>query len=147
MKHFSLEEKHYLIASSQVRSQIPLSRCDIVENNMSTLTFCYFVLFLLQIFVWTRGSFTLLQTLDFEGDILSVSPFTRQAVPHLLVCVDGQNVSCGLLRWTNRRFQNLQPLKLKGRAIKAEIINTRADETLLLVVLEGSMLFLIIASI
>lgn len=96
---------------------------------------------MLQIFVWTRGSFTLFQTLDFEGDVLSVSPFTREAVPHLLVCVEGQNVSCVLLRWTNRRFQNLQPLKVKGRVIQAEIINTRVDETLLLVVIEGDMSF------
>lgn len=92
---------------------------------------------MLQIFVWTRGSFTLFQTLDFEGDILSVSPFTHEAVPHLLVCIEVQNVSCVLLRWTNRRFQNLQPLKLKGRVTQAEIINTRVDETLLLVVMEG----------
>lgn len=98
---------------------------------------------MLQIFVWTRGSFTLFQTLDFEGDILSVSPFTREAVPHLLVCVEGQNVSCVLLRWTNRRFQNLQPLKVKGRVIQAEIINTGVDETLLLVVIEGDMSFFI----
>lgn len=96
---------------------------------------------MLQIFVWTRGSFTLFQTLDFEGDVLSVSPFTREAVPHLLVCVEGQNISCVLLRWTNRRFQNLQPLKVKGRVIQAEIINTRVDEILLLVVIEGDVFF------
>lgn len=107
---------------------------------MATLTVC-FVCFLLQIFVWTKGSFTLLQTLDIEGDILSVSPFTRGAIPHLLVCIDGWNVSCVLLQWTNRRFQNPQPLKLKGRAIQAEIINTSAEETLLLVVIEGDMSF------
>lgn len=97
--------------------------------------------FALQIFVWTRGSFTLFQTLDFEGDIVSVSPFTRAAVPHLLVCIEGQNVSCVLLRWTNRRFQNLQSLKLKGRAIQAEVTNTGVDKTLLLVVMEGDASF------
>lgn len=96
---------------------------------------------MLQIFVWTRGSFTLFQTLDFEGDILSVSPFARDALPHLLVCVEGQNVSCVLLRWTTRRFQSLQPLKVKGRVIQAEIINTGVDETLLLVVIEGDVFF------
>lgn len=96
---------------------------------------------MLQIFVWTWGSFTLFQTLDFEGDIVSVSPFARAAVPHLLVCIEGQNVSCVLLRWTNRRFQNLQPLKLKGRAIQAEVINTGVDKTLLLVVMEGDVSF------
>lgn len=101
-----------------------------------------FLCFVLQIFVWTRGSFTLFQTLDFEGDIVSVSPFTHAAVPHLLVCIEGQNVSCVLLRWTNRRFQNLQPLKLKGRAIQAEAINTGVDKTLLLVVMEGDVSFL-----
>lgn len=97
---------------------------------------------MLQIFVWTWESFTLFQTLDFEGDIISVSPFTHAAVPHLLVCIEGQNVSCVLLRWTNRRFQNLQPLKLKGRAIQAEVINTGVDKTLLLVVMEGDMSFI-----
>lgn len=94
----------------------------------------------LQIFVWTRGSFSLLQTLDFGGDVLSVAPVTRGVVPHLLVCVDGQNVSCVLLRWTNRRFQTPQPLKLPGRVLQAELINTRADETLLLVGIEGDVL-------
>lgn len=97
---------------------------------------------MLQIFVRTQGSFALFQTLDVEGEILSVSPFTRKAVPHLLVCVEGQNVSCVLLRWTNGRFQTLQPLKLKGRAIQTEVINTGVDETLLLVVIEGEFLFI-----
>lgn len=98
---------------------------------------------MLQIFVWTKGSFTLLQTLDFEGNILSVSPFTLEAVPHLLLCLDGQNFSCVLLQWTNGRFQKRQPLKLKGRVIQAEIINTRAEETLLLVVIEGDDVFFV----
>lgn len=92
---------------------------------------------MLQIFVWTRGSFSLLQTLDLGGDVLSVAPVTWGVVPHLLVCVDGQNVSCVLLRWTNRRFESPQPLKLNGRVLQAELINTRADETLLLVGIEG----------
>lgn len=92
---------------------------------------------MLQIFVWTRGTFSLLQTLDVEGDVLSVAPVIREVVPRLLVCVDGQNVSCVLLRWTNRRFQTPQPLKVKGRVIQAELINTRGDETLLLLGIEG----------
>lgn len=96
---------------------------------------------MLQIFVWTRGSFSLLQTLDVEGHILSVAPVTGHVDPHLLVCVDGQNVSCVLLRWTNRRFQTPQPLKLDGRVLQAELINTRAEETLLLVGIEGDLLF------
>ncbi|XP_076586595.1 adhesion G-protein coupled receptor V1 isoform X2 [Chaetodon auriga] len=90
-----------------------------------------------QIFVWTGGSFTLLQTLDFEQDILSVTPFTHADVPHLVVCIDRQNVSCLLLQWTNGRFENLQPLQLTGRATQVETINTRAEDTLLLAVIEG----------
>nr|XP_046243039.1 adhesion G-protein coupled receptor V1 [Scatophagus argus] len=90
-----------------------------------------------QIFVWTAGSFTLLQTLDFEQDILSVTPFTRAAIPFLLVCIDRQTVSCLLLRWTNGRFQNPQPLQVSGKAIQVETVNTRAEDTLLLVVTEG----------
>ncbi|XP_037634420.1 adhesion G-protein coupled receptor V1 isoform X2 [Sebastes umbrosus] len=90
-----------------------------------------------QIFVWTGGSFTLLQTLDFEEDILSVTPFTRAAVPYLLVCIDRQTVSCLLLQWTNGRFQNPLPLQLTGRAVQVETISTRAEDTLLLVVIEG----------
>ncbi|XP_051279685.1 adhesion G-protein coupled receptor V1 isoform X2 [Dicentrarchus labrax] len=90
-----------------------------------------------QIFIWTGGSFTLLQTLDFEEDILSVTPFTHAAVPYLLVCIDRQSVSCLLLQWTNGRFQNPQSLQLSGRAIQVETVNTRADNALLLVVIEG----------
>uniref|UniRef100_A0A3Q3GBS3 Adhesion G-protein coupled receptor V1 n=1 Tax=Labrus bergylta TaxID=56723 RepID=A0A3Q3GBS3_9LABR len=90
-----------------------------------------------QIFVWTGGSFALLQTLDFEKNILSISPFSRAAVPYLLVCIDKQNVSCLLLQWTNGRFQNPQPLQLAGRAIQADAISTRAEDTLLLVLIEG----------
>ncbi|XP_030273384.1 adhesion G-protein coupled receptor V1 isoform X2 [Sparus aurata] len=90
-----------------------------------------------QIFVWTRGSFTLHQTLDFEQDILSVTPFTREAVPYLLVCIDRQTVSCLLLQWTNGRFQNPQPLQVAGRAIHVETINTRVEDTILLVLIEG----------
>lgn len=95
---------------------------------------------MLQIFVWTRGSFSLLQTLDLGGDVLSVAPVTRGRVPLLLVCVDGQNVSCVLLRWTNRRFQAPQPLRLGGRVLQAELINTRADGPLLVVAIEGDVL-------
>ncbi|XP_031160888.2 adhesion G-protein coupled receptor V1 isoform X2 [Sander lucioperca] len=90
-----------------------------------------------QIFVWTGRSFALHQTLDFEKGILSVTPFARAAVPHLLACIDRQNVSCLLLQWTNGRFQNPQPVQLTGRAIRVETINTRAEDTLLLVVIEG----------
>ncbi|XP_074526084.1 adhesion G-protein coupled receptor V1 [Halichoeres trimaculatus] len=90
-----------------------------------------------QIFIWTGGSFTLLQTLDFEQNILGVTPFIRAAVPYLLVCVDRQTVSCLLLQWTGGRFQNPQPLQLSGRAVQVETINTSAEETVLLVLIEG----------
>ncbi|KAI9527782.1 Adhesion G-protein coupled receptor V1 [Dissostichus eleginoides] len=90
-----------------------------------------------QIFVWTGSSFTLFQTLDFEESVLSVTPFTRSAVPHLLVCIERQTAACLLLPWTNGRFQDPQPLQITGRAIQVETINTRAEDTLLMVVTEG----------
>ncbi|TKS78901.1 G-protein coupled receptor 98 [Collichthys lucidus] len=90
-----------------------------------------------QIFVWNGHSFILSQTLDFEEDILSVTPFTHAAVPYLLVCMDRQADSCVLLQWTNGLFENLEPLQLTGRAIQVETINTGAEDTLLLVVMEG----------
>lgn len=93
---------------------------------------------MVQIFVWTGGSFTLLQTLDFQQDILSVTPFTRATVPYLLVCVDRETVSCFLLQWTSGRFENPQPLQLTGRAIQVETVKTRAEDILLLVVMEGN---------
>ncbi len=102
---------------------------------MSDLKLC----FMPQIFVWTGGSFTLLQTLDFERDILSVAPFSREAVPYLLVCIDRQTVSCLLLEWASGRFQNPQPLQLSGRVVQVETINTRTEDTLLLVVTEGDL--------
>ncbi|KAG7243926.1 hypothetical protein INR49_006081 [Caranx melampygus] len=106
VKHFSTEDRDYLLVSSQI-------------------------------FVWSGGSFILLQTLDFEQDILSVTPFTRSAVSYLIVCIDRQTASCLLLQWTNGRFQNPQPLPLSARAIQVETINTRAEDTLLLIAVEG----------
>lgn len=106
---------------------------------MTELRFCYFVCFMLQVFVWTGGSFTLLQTLDFEQNILSVTPFTHAAVPYLLVCVDRQTANCLLLQWINGRFQNPEPLQLTGRAIQVETISTRAEDTLLLAAIEGDL--------
>lgn len=106
---------------------------------MPELKFCYFIYFMLQIFVWAGGSLTLHQTLDFEQDILSVTPFTHEAVPYLLVCIDRQTVSCLLLQWTNGRFQNPQPLQIAGRAIHVETINTRVEDTILLVLIEGDL--------
>uniref|UniRef100_A0A3B4V3U8 Adhesion G-protein coupled receptor V1 n=1 Tax=Seriola dumerili TaxID=41447 RepID=A0A3B4V3U8_SERDU len=110
----------------------------ILKNTFLTeLKFCYSVCSMLQIFVWSGGSFTLLQTLDFEQNILSVTPFTRAAVSYLVVCIDRQTVSCLLLQWTSGRFQNPQPLPLAGRASQVETINTRAEDTLLLVAIEA----------
>ncbi|KAM3842448.1 adhesion G-protein coupled receptor V1-like, partial [Diretmus argenteus] len=109
VKHFSLDSKDYLIASSQV-------------------------------FIRTGDFFTLLQTLDFQEDILSVSPFTRGAIPYLAACIDRQTDrltdSCFLLQWTNGRFQNPQPLPLTGRASQVEAIHTTAEDALLLVAIE-----------
>ncbi|XP_026177361.1 adhesion G-protein coupled receptor V1 isoform X2 [Mastacembelus armatus] len=90
-----------------------------------------------QIFVWTGGSFILLQTLDFREDILSVTPFTRAAVPYLVVCIDRETVSCLLLQWTNGIFQNPQLLPVSGRASQVATINPRTEDILLLVVTEG----------
>ncbi|XP_060927102.1 adhesion G-protein coupled receptor V1 [Limanda limanda] len=87
-----------------------------------------------QIFVWSGGSFTLHQTLDVEQEILSVTPFTRGDVPHLVVWVNSVTVSCLLLRWNNGRFQNPKPLPLSGRASQVETITTRADDTILNIV-------------
>lgn len=95
------------------------------------------ICFTSQLFVWTGGSFTLLRTLDFKQRILSVAPFSRGQVPHLLVCTDRQTDSCLLLQWTNGRFESPKPLKLTGRATQAEAINTRAGDALLLVLVEG----------
>ncbi|XP_075324846.1 adhesion G-protein coupled receptor V1 [Odontesthes bonariensis] len=90
-----------------------------------------------QIFVWTAGSFTLHQTLDFKQDFLSVTPFTHADVRCVLVCIDSQSVSCQVLQWTNGRFQNPQPLPLTGRASQVAAINTRTEDTLLLITTEG----------
>lgn len=92
-----------------------------------------------QIFVWTGGSFALLQTLDFKQVILSVKPFTRADVPHLLVCVDSQTQSCFLLLWANGRFQSPQPIPLTGRASQVEAVSTRTEDILLLVAIEGDL--------
>ncbi|XP_041643632.1 adhesion G-protein coupled receptor V1 [Cheilinus undulatus] len=91
-----------------------------------------------QIFIWAGGSFTLLQTLDFEQNILNVTPFTHADVPYLMVCLDRQTASCLLLPWINGRFQDPEPLQISSRAIQAETISTRTKDTLLLVLTEGS---------
>lgn len=101
--------------------------------------FCYSVCFMPQIFVWNGGSFTLVQTLDFEQDVLSVTPFIRSTVLYLVACIDTQTASCLLLQWISGRFQNPQPLPLTGRASQVETINTRAEDILLLVAVEGDL--------
>ncbi|XP_068617051.1 adhesion G-protein coupled receptor V1 [Brachionichthys hirsutus] len=90
-----------------------------------------------QVFVWGGGSFTLLQTLGFEQDVLSITPFNRAAVSHLLVCIDTQNASCFVLQWSNGRFRNPQPLPVAGRATLVETVDTGAGDILLLVAIEG----------
>ncbi|KAK9522608.1 hypothetical protein VZT92_019059 [Zoarces viviparus] len=110
------------------------------SHTLATLYRWQGVLVPVEIFVWAGGSFALLQTLDFVENILSATPFTRAAVPYLLVCIDRQAVSCLLLQCTSGRFQNPQPLPLTGRAIHVETINTRAEDTLLLVVIEAYVL-------
>ncbi|MED6250420.1 Adhesion G-protein coupled receptor V1 [Ataeniobius toweri] len=89
-----------------------------------------------QIFVWTGGSFTLHQTLNFKQNILNLAPFTHADVLYLLVCIDSQSGSCQLLQWTSGRFQNPQTLPLSGRAIQVEAVNMRRGETLLLIAAE-----------
>ncbi|XP_014844179.1 PREDICTED: G-protein coupled receptor 98 isoform X1 [Poecilia mexicana] len=90
-----------------------------------------------QIFVWTGSSFALHGTLNFEQDILSLSPFIHADALYLLVCIDSQSGSCQLLQWSNGIFQNPQTLPLSGRAIQVEAVNTRREDTLLLIAVEG----------
>ncbi|KAF7200055.1 adhesion G-protein coupled receptor V1 isoform X2 [Nothobranchius furzeri] len=90
-----------------------------------------------QIFVWTGSSFSLHQTLNFQQNILSLTPFTRSGVPYLLVCVNNQTLSCQVLRWTSGRFLSPQALPVSGRALQVEAINTRTEDTLLLIATEG----------
>lgn len=95
------------------------------------------VSFVPQIFVWTGSFFSLHQTLNFQQNILSLAPFARAGVPYLLVCVDSQTLGCRVLQWTGGRFQNPQGLPVAGRAMRVEVINTRADGALLLIAVEG----------
>ncbi|XP_076021271.1 adhesion G-protein coupled receptor V1 [Genypterus blacodes] len=90
-----------------------------------------------QVFVRTRGSFTLVQTLDFPQDILTVAPFSRSAISYLVVCLDQHNASCFLLQWTSGRFANPQPLPIAGRASQVETIHISQEDVLLLVVTKG----------
>lgn len=100
-----------------------------------------FVSPLSQLFVWTGGVFTLLQTLDFKQRIHSVSAFSRGQVPHLVVCIDRPTDSCLLLEWTGGRFARAKPLKPTDGATRAEAMDTRAGDTLLLVLVESEQIF------
>uniref|UniRef100_A0A3B5LER5 Adhesion G-protein coupled receptor V1 n=1 Tax=Xiphophorus couchianus TaxID=32473 RepID=A0A3B5LER5_9TELE len=91
----------------------------------------------IEIFVWTGSSFALHRTLNFEQDILSLSPFIHADALYLLVCIDSQRGSCQLLQWSNGIFQNPQTLPLSGRAIQVEVVNTRREDTLLLIAVEA----------
>ncbi|XP_077417871.1 adhesion G-protein coupled receptor V1 isoform X3 [Vanacampus margaritifer] len=106
VKHFSIDDRDFLIASSQI-------------------------------FVWTSGSFTLLQTLDFQEHIVSVTPFTHAEDPYLVVCLNSETTSCLLLHWTNGRFGNPQPLPITGRVSQVETVQTGAEDTLFLALLQG----------
>lgn len=151
VKHFSIEGRDYLIASSQVTMtietniQIFIFNVTIITDRQRLLVggilnfWLNLISLILQIFVWVGGSLLLHQTLDFKQGILSVTPFTRANTPYLLVCLDGQNATCFLLQWTSGRFQNSQPLPLSGRASQVEAINRRTEETLLLVAIEGDL--------
>ncbi|XP_034025926.1 adhesion G-protein coupled receptor V1 isoform X1 [Thalassophryne amazonica] len=90
-----------------------------------------------QVFVKTGSSFSLLQSLDFEHRIFSVTPFTRAASTYIVTCIDTQIASCFLLQWANGRFQNQQTLPLTGRANQVETIAAGAEDVLLLVLIEG----------
>lgn len=90
-----------------------------------------------QIFVWSDGSFTLLRTLDFEQNIVSVTPFTRAALHYLVVCTDSVTVSCFLLQWTKERFQDPKPLPVSGRTSQVETVDMATEDTLLFVAVEG----------
>ncbi|XP_054629148.1 adhesion G-protein coupled receptor V1 isoform X2 [Dunckerocampus dactyliophorus] len=106
VRHFSTEDRDFLIASSQI-------------------------------FFWTGSSFTLLQTLDLEEDIIIVTPFTRADAVYLVVCLNSETTSCLLLQWSSGRFGNPQRLPVTGRASQVETVQTGADDTLLLVFLQG----------
>uniref|UniRef100_A0A672JI01 Adhesion G-protein coupled receptor V1 n=1 Tax=Salarias fasciatus TaxID=181472 RepID=A0A672JI01_SALFA len=90
-----------------------------------------------QIFLWSGGSFTLFQTLDFKQDILSVTPFPRAAPPHLLVCLNRPTESCVILKWNNGRFEDSQALPLAGRSSQVDTILTGTEDNILLVAFEG----------
>lgn len=141
VKHFTYKGKHYLISFSQVRVLLFCFNLKYFLNMSQIATDIIRRVCLFQLFVWTGGSFTLLQTFDFTQRILSVVPFTRGQVPYLLVCIDRQTDSCLLLERTSGRFENPKPLKLTGRAIQAEAINTRTGDTLLLVLVESKIFF------
>lgn len=42
-----------------------------------------------------------------------------------------------MLQWTSGRFQNPQILPVTGRTIQVDVINTRTDDALLLIAVEG----------
>ncbi|XP_077457045.1 adhesion G-protein coupled receptor V1 [Stigmatopora argus] len=106
VKHFTIDERYFLVASSQI-------------------------------FVWTNNSFTLLQTLDFNEDIVSVTPFIHADAPYLVVCLNRVTTGCFLLNWTDGRFGNSQPFPVTGRVSQVETVQIRAVDTLFLVLRQG----------
>ncbi|KAK7934133.1 hypothetical protein WMY93_005029 [Mugilogobius chulae] len=107
VKHFVIDGRSFLIASSQI-------------------------------FMWTGGSLTLSQTLDFVQDIVSVTTFTEAGETHLVVCINRETDSCLILKWVSGRFQDPQPLPVTGRVTQVEQVQTRTNGTLLLIVTTGS---------
>uniref|UniRef100_A0AAV2MS74 Staphylococcus aureus surface protein A n=1 Tax=Knipowitschia caucasica TaxID=637954 RepID=A0AAV2MS74_KNICA len=86
-----------------------------------------------QVFVWSEGTLSLLQTLDFQQDVVSVTTFAEAGQMHLFVCIDRETDSCLILTWAKGRFQDPQPLPLTGRGTQVEQVQTRTNGTLLLV--------------
>ncbi|KAM6965415.1 adhesion G-protein coupled receptor V1 [Aplochiton taeniatus] len=89
-----------------------------------------------QMFIRTGSVFALHQSLNFQQQVLSVSPFSLGDLHSLAACLDRQTNSCLVLQWTNGRFQNPQPLPSSGRANQVEAFQMGAV-TLLLVVTAG----------
>ncbi|XP_057687080.1 adhesion G-protein coupled receptor V1 isoform X4 [Corythoichthys intestinalis] len=102
VKHFTIDNSDFLVASSQI-------------------------------FVLTNNSFTLLQTLDFKDDIVSVTPFTHAESPYLVVCLNRVTNGCFLLDWIDGRFGNSQPFPVSGSISQVETVQITAVDTLFLV--------------
>ncbi|CAB1321522.1 unnamed protein product [Coregonus sp. 'balchen'] len=116
VKHFSVEKRDYLIASSLL-----------VANSS-----CFY-----QVFVRTGSTFSVHQSLELQG-VLSVSLFSHGTSLYLAACVGRETEdACVLFQWSEGHFQNPRPLPVSSRAQQVESLTMGAD-ILLLVVTEGS---------